>query len=410
MGTASKKHHYVPQNHLKKFCKDKNKNDIFVFDKKFEKVYLSTIKNAGSENHFNTVRGEQSNFNFEDAFQNIDARLSEILPRIIESESIQILSKDEVTNLMFAIAAQFLRVKMQRTTQQTLIKDTNDFAIKAAKKAYGYDLKPQKEPDDEEAKFITINRLLKIDELVYSLLKKDIFLYKNISEDEVWISDNPVAMSNHFPYGHTGFNRLGIQIFYPISSKFILGLICKSIKKDPSHPKNIGLRIRHLCETKGTLPIQDISWFNHLQICNSSRFIYSGDDNFEFAKKIISQNPELKEIKQDLTIGGDKKNYRMPKGEFLVVYLSDNSFMIPVSEVKQDNGLQFKSDSIDLFLANVNGKQIKRVELYKDQQTGFCNAEMNIKEVNRNTKTIVLEYKNEDLNAILKLVNKHIIK
>lgn len=410
MGTESKKHHYVPKNQLKWFCNNKRKNNLYVFDKKSgENLPPCNIKNVGSENYFNTVRNEQSKFNFEDVFDNYDGKLAKILPKIIESESLHHLSNDEIIDLIYSVAVQFLRVKMRRTNRQMLVKDIND----VARKAYGRDA--QKELDEEEAKLITISGLLRVDGFANSLLNKDVVLFKNISKDKIWTSDNPVVMENYLPYGKIGVDELGIHIFYPISPKLILGLICQSVKENlSSYPQKVSKEelslFKFLCGNKGTIPVQNISSFNDLQVRNSSRFIYSCDDDFEFAKKIISQNPQLREVKKNRGIQkGNYRNYRMPEGEFAVIYLSDRSFMIPISDVKESVEIQFKSGSIDLFLANVNGKRIERVEFYRNQQI-FANymKEMKIKEMDRNTNTIVLEYKEEEFKTIMELVRNHL--
>jgi len=50
--------HYVPQFILKNFCLNEN-NQIYVFDKKTEKVFTTNIENVAAENGFyNFKRGD----------------------------------------------------------------------------------------------------------------------------------------------------------------------------------------------------------------------------------------------------------------------------------------------------------------------------------------------------------------
>ena len=72
MDDKSKKHHYVPQSMLRRFSSDPEQLKIHVFDKKTSKTFPSPIKDAGCENHFNTVEIEGKVIPFEGVFQEND--------------------------------------------------------------------------------------------------------------------------------------------------------------------------------------------------------------------------------------------------------------------------------------------------------------------------------------------------
>ncbi len=51
----SKKHHFVPQAQLRHFAHDPDRRSIWVFDKRSDRAWISSILNAGSENDFSAV-------------------------------------------------------------------------------------------------------------------------------------------------------------------------------------------------------------------------------------------------------------------------------------------------------------------------------------------------------------------
>ncbi len=55
-----KNHHYVPRVYLKRFSEDqrKDKEKVWVFDKKNSSSFSTNVKNVASENKFYTMRQE----------------------------------------------------------------------------------------------------------------------------------------------------------------------------------------------------------------------------------------------------------------------------------------------------------------------------------------------------------------
>src|SRR5258706_429937 len=84
MGIAPKKHHYVPQSVLTKFSIGGAGKQIYVFDKLEDRLWQSAIRDAGSENRFNTLEIDGEQISFEDAFRDVDSRLATLLDRILE--------------------------------------------------------------------------------------------------------------------------------------------------------------------------------------------------------------------------------------------------------------------------------------------------------------------------------------
>jgi hypothetical protein len=101
-----------------------------------------------------------------------------------------------------------------------------------------------------------------------------------------WSSDHPINRHNdidHSPYGSLGLASKGIQIYFPLSTKVNL-LLCD--------PFLFGFLPKKLLVTNE----DNIIFQNYLQVLWSTRHIFSINDNFDLAKQIISEHPELKDI------------------------------------------------------------------------------------------------------------------
>src|SRR5258706_429939 len=84
MGIAPKKHHYVPQSVLTKFSIGGAGKQIYVFDKLEDRLWQSAIRDAGSENRFNTLEIDGEQISFEDAIQKRRQAAVDIAESILE--------------------------------------------------------------------------------------------------------------------------------------------------------------------------------------------------------------------------------------------------------------------------------------------------------------------------------------
>jgi len=303
------------------------------------------------------------------------------------------LTTQEISDLLYVVAVQYSRVKIHRKNKQSLIKDINKFT----KKILGEGFQILNEISDEEAKIETVKYLSNIDELVKDFLNKEMVLYRNVTKDDFWTSDNPVIMENLFPYGKIGPKELGIQIMYPISDKLILALICKSVNinlQELNNNKESYKIQKTIFENKiPVLATEDlVSRFNTLQAINASRFIYSGRNNFSMAKEIVNKYPKIKEVTKNWGIVEGNKNYKMPKGDYLVAYFEDSSFMIPVSNVKSEFNIEFKTTKFELFVKNTRGKVIELTELYENQKLYRAKRNLRVIKANKETKLATLGF------------------
>lgn len=76
-------------------------------------------------------------------------------------------------------------------------------------------------------------------------------------------------------------------------------------------------------------------FLNELQVRSSSRFIFSSDDDFSLAERILAANPSLRSVDSMVTVGrigeGPAPRANMPPGLQLVVYGHEDHHMVPLT-------------------------------------------------------------------------------
>ncbi len=161
------------------------------------------------------------------------------------------------------------------------------------------------------------------------------FLAKTSADRPFWISDHPLAMHNDRefgPYGNIGLAVPGIQIYLPLTSTLLLALWCttnadtlyanveraKREQKELSVMRVLGRDVdmdeneRQLDKwqaivdegepllealTKGSAveaTVENVTFYNHLQVRWAHRFLISPIDDFALAKKMISDNTKYR--------------------------------------------------------------------------------------------------------------------
>ncbi|MFD2998758.1 DUF4238 domain-containing protein [Pontibacter toksunensis] len=124
----SKKHHYVPQSILKSFSIKAKQKQIYVFDKKTGKSFISSVVDAAIENDFNTILSGEFKFNFEPFFDQNDNEIRHIINKMNSSKAVSNLSIEERVKLCRAAAMQLCRTKMFRTTIMDVVSEKSFLA------------------------------------------------------------------------------------------------------------------------------------------------------------------------------------------------------------------------------------------------------------------------------------------
>lgn len=309
-----RKQHYVPQFLLKNFSYGK-KHKIFAFDKGRAISFGTSVRDSASENGFYNLNLDGRVHTLEHKLSKLESICGGVVKNICKYESLEGITQDEHIILCVFVANLLLRVKKQRA-----VLDQLNTGIVEWIQNMGLN------PDDvQNFKVLGKNDIDKqhiefTHEHVFEFSKrfhdKPIALLKAPNGSNLIISDNPVAMYNHWPQklrGDKGVSVPGVEIQVPISKKLCLSFVCPmlfsdleeklhflSMRRSQNHPiENIDssyaeVLISSIKAGKAVeLSQENVVFTNSLQISESLNYIYSDKNDFKLAEEMIKNNPDI---------------------------------------------------------------------------------------------------------------------
>lgn len=114
------------------------------------------------------------------------------------------------------------------------------------------------------------------------IIRKHIYLIGiNDTDKPLFTSDHPVVQYPHL--GLNGINSPGIEIAFPINNKAIL------IMKEKSH----FYKFAKLDGNLFPLTLNDVNFYNQLQVYGSNRFVFCSENQFDLVEEICRNNPDV---------------------------------------------------------------------------------------------------------------------
>ncbi|MGM0111315.1 DUF4238 domain-containing protein [Enterococcus sp. DIV0187] len=334
----TKKEHYVPRFYLKDFCDTDNK--IWVFDKRTQSIRKQKVTEIAMENYFYDLDLDKVTLDakkeeefqkisneylelgiFEsfdqmkdflkkgvekDYFSKIEPLFAKLLKDISEKANganrwyIQncyafSIKQKEMLSVMFA--NQLMRTKTRR-------EEYKDGFEKLASRIF---TKLYKDSDAEEVA-VTLNKeALKWQHISMMLDPDHLKNMSDILNSHIWImlinktsksfytSDNPIAkIPNviHPHKGNMGIGSEGMELLFPITPNLIVGMY----EKEYFRGKMLDRSFVEINEP------EVIDRFNSAQILSSYRCVFSKENNFELAEKLIKENPDLAEYTSNISV------------------------------------------------------------------------------------------------------------
>lgn len=389
----SKKHHYVPRSVLKNFAAGRKHTQVYVFDKVRQSAYQSSLMDAGSENHFNTLVIGGKTINFEDAFQGCDGKLAELSRRLVEKQSLAGLSQRDRADLANLAAIQFLRVKIVRTTLQAFPQMLH--AVLSKRGPIAPELEAELTSFDEnKARAMSLKMLEEAGQHAKHFLEKDWALMVAPSASPFWTSDNPIVIGNVFPYGERGLAAPGVELCWPLGSHTLLAFRCPTIaNKAELVSKAYADRLRS--GLTATCSVENVDYYNSLQIFQSSRFLYASTNEFKLARRAIKEYPDVSaERTSTFAMGGMGEavsNSNMPMGRWLVAFGAKTHHMCRIDSVLRDDSevvVEVADDAAIAIERALQDAPYSQVLIYQDQVPIHMMREAAIERVSNNPKAV----------------------
>ncbi|SMG28821.1 Protein of unknown function [Marivirga sericea] len=263
MTTEKKNQHYIPKFYLRYFAY-KGREQIGIHNTQSGYTFSTAkLKKQGSKNFFYGNDGV-----IEEHLGKLESKLALVIKRIRDNHLLpKKNSKDYVTLLHF-IALTHLRNPV--AMQQEL--DANKQKREKVAELYPYHETKQLIPEITNIEAISAS-LLSVSYLVRNLLDLECKILINKTKKGFITSDLPVVRYNQFleerkwPHGKSGFGKIGLQIFIPLSHELCLILYDSAIYK-------VGNRKEERIVIDD---VNDIDQLNMLQFTNCFQTVFFSD-------------------------------------------------------------------------------------------------------------------------------------
>ena len=304
----AKVQHYVPQFLLKSFGVGK-KQHLHVYDKKTGRTFQTNSKNVAGESRFYDFEFEGHMLTIEPSLSQIEAKAKTQFRRLLESDSLKVLSEEDRAILAVFFAIQFTRTRCYREQWRALPELLGDKLRRSALNCKEQTIIEEyiQPLDENQNKIEAVRSIINAPkDFAIHFANKIWILLKAERRTPFLIGDNPLALQNSMnmePYGNIGLAAQGIEIYFPLSPVRALALWC------PSHEEMFQraiiansrdpLAIRQTVDAIETgCPLQfqpmNVINFNSLQIRFSERYIFSNIDDFSLAQEMVTSYPNLR--------------------------------------------------------------------------------------------------------------------
>jgi len=296
-----KKQHYVPRFYLKRFSR--NEKLIFCFDKAQKKSFPSNIENIANERYFYDLSAEEEarlgikQF-MEKYFHPVESSTCFILNQLINqlnSSAEFDLESEQINVLSEYLHYQFIRTKEYREFFSSLAKlQIRALAEKHIKFKFPGEIKDNfevhvDEPLAHAKQILNVNRAKKS---AANFRNRYWIVVENTSVFPLYTSDQPVAKVAHKKLpnlSNSGLLSEGVEIVFPISSRYILITLEKTYFSKYSHLHRKKISINST---------EHIEFYNWIQIKDSYRQIYCEQDTFDLVSKSIDTAPSFFNIER----------------------------------------------------------------------------------------------------------------
>src|SRR5438552_1091545 len=286
MAIKAKIEHYVPRFYLSNFSIFQAKKHLLnCFDKVQGKSFRVDIANIAAERRFYDEASDV-NQSVEKTLGNYESVFNAAYERLLKFKNFRVLKKAERNAIIFFIASQEVRT---REFRESLKDSITQLSKHLSRENLSEDFRKQmKEAQtDESVKSLQVDILREqVPTYAAIMAKMKWVIMENRTSSPLWTSDHPVNRVNfidHSPYGSLGLLKTGIQIHFPLNSTLVLCLC------DP-------VTFRHFPDRLEIADPQNVVFQNSLQVNQSTRHVFSVDDNFALAERMIKDNPELRRV------------------------------------------------------------------------------------------------------------------
>lgn len=334
---AAQNQHYVPKFVLRQFLAEGGGERVHVYDKHTDRAFVTSIKNIMAERRFNEFAFDDDYLaSFEPVACGAEDQVLPAYRQVVEERRLN-GSPEQKAALAVFLAFQFLRTKAHRDQWLAMEEETVRMVEESGGRMQDVrgweDWKPATEDSLKREHLTSIQR--HIGGFAQIIGQKDFLLTEAAPGTSLYLGDSPVVRANSRDFGllgNLGFGLEGIEIYMPLSADLLLCAWCPSLlgqaRADLENAKHTlraeGLRQVVQGELEAatlrqrlnefasrTRPLEELvtravegvpassapvnmDYYNGLQTGWAYRYVISRDGDFELARQVNSENPELR--------------------------------------------------------------------------------------------------------------------
>ena len=259
-----KKQHFVPQFYLKYFLDARS--NIYVFDILNQKQFPTTTANIAHERSFYDYKpfeeflGQEQAI--ERAFSNMESKAAEFFRKLIallEAKKLSVLTRDDYREL-----ADFMTTQERRTPE-------TQKQIEGIVKSMGHEL-------EYDIQFEQLNLLFHKDvpNVIEDWCDQYWIFWQNKTKHNFYTSDHPVVRNWYK-------DQKCEELFFPITPKYGVSILFRNDLRQPAENRNV----------IELIDPEVVKHYNFLMVTQCNRQVYSAENDFRYAKKLIHLNPAL---------------------------------------------------------------------------------------------------------------------
>ena len=313
---TSQLQHYVPRFVLRRFAAA-SRDTVHVYDKHTGKSFIAGTGKVAAENGLYDFEFDGEDLTLEPGLAGIEGTAAQHIQEILKDERLHLLNPLERGELARFFAVQFVRTPAHREMWRELDTRMEAWLRQEGMREDFFAVDPRLgSRENAERAFIARSLTRAPQTFGSAFTAKDWVLMRTDVASPYFIGDHPLVMHNsrdHGPRGNLGLNVVGIEMYFPLSPRLALGMMCDSHRRDfeealrrmsqselsdPGRQKGLTIardyvRAVESGEPAGVEP-ENVDFLNSLQVARAERFLFSSDGDFSLAEKMIAEHPHLR--------------------------------------------------------------------------------------------------------------------
>jgi hypothetical protein len=310
-------HHYVPRFVLRRFGRGK-KDQLHTYDKSTGVAFSRAANKLAATYDYYHFEFMGEAMTVEPLLADLEAKAGKYIARIVEDRCLNLRDPRERDALAQFFAVQLVRTPAQMAVGAELFARMDAWLREQGMPDAYFAPDPHVGEGENAARAHMARRILNApQDYGPRFIEKDWVLFETDPTHPYLIGDHPLVMHNENKSdlrGTIGLKVPGIEIYFPMSPRLTLGMLCPSIAdaiydrlaRAVPAPADVDVAIANdpspqarlitamAGGTSVSIGTEGCVFFNSLQIANAERFVFSSNGEFGLLADMIGRDPSLK--------------------------------------------------------------------------------------------------------------------